>query len=73
MSQYPDSPNASICEETWKLLRFQRHDFLNHLQVIHSYIRLNRLEEAVAYIEKISYDDNWIANVINDYNKREEV
>jgi sensor histidine kinase regulating citrate/malate metabolism len=72
MSQDPDCHNAADCEAALKLLRFQRHDFLNHLQVIHSYIRLERPDEAVNYIEKISHDDHWIANVINDYNKREE-
>ena len=34
-------------------LRTQRHDFLNHLQVVYSLIEMEEYEEANAYIEKI--------------------
>ncbi|MCL2365995.1 MAG: Spo0B domain-containing protein [Oscillospiraceae bacterium] len=36
-------------------MRAQRHDFLNHLQVVHSLIELNEHTEANAYIDKV-YD-----------------
>jgi len=36
-------------------MRAQRHDFLNHLQVVHSLIELNEHEEANSYIDKV-YD-----------------
>lgn len=38
-----------------KTLRAQRHDFLNHLQVVHSLIETGDFAEAKAYIEK-EYD-----------------
>lgn len=34
-------------------LRGQRHDFLNHLQIVHSLIEMNDYEEASEYMEKI--------------------
>ena len=36
-----------------KTLRAQRHDFMNHLQVVHSLIELKQYEEAGDYIEKV--------------------
>jgi sensor histidine kinase regulating citrate/malate metabolism len=36
-------------------LRAQRHDFMNHLQVVHSLMELGKYNEANAYIEKV-YD-----------------
>jgi len=36
-------------------MRAQRHDFLNHLQVVHSLIELGEHDEANAYIDKV-YD-----------------
>ncbi|MFA5524566.1 MAG: ATP-binding protein [Tissierellales bacterium] len=38
------------------LLRAQRHDFLNHLQVVYSLIELNEFDEASNYIETV-YED----------------
>ena len=37
-------------------MRVQRHDFLNHLQVVYSLIEMNEPGEAIAYMDKI-YDD----------------
>lgn len=37
-------------------MRAQRHDFLNHLQVVYSLIEMNEPGEAIAYMDKI-YDD----------------
>ncbi|SHG88491.1 Spo0B domain-containing protein [Tepidibacter thalassicus] len=38
-----------------KLLREQRHDFLNEIQIIFGYIKLNKIDKAVEYINKVSY------------------
>lgn len=35
-------------------IRFQRHDFINHLQVISGYVQLNMLNEVREYIGKIT-------------------
>ena len=37
-----------------RLLRLQRHDFINHLQVIHALVQLGRSEKAIQYIEETS-------------------
>ncbi len=53
-----DSLKASY-DETLLLndkLREQRHDFLNHIQVVHSLIEMKDFEEASQYMEKV-YDD----------------
>ncbi|HPJ20901.1 MAG TPA: Spo0B domain-containing protein [Clostridia bacterium] len=53
-----DSLKASY-DETLLLndkLREQRHDFLNHIQVVHSLIEMKHFDEASQYMEKV-YDD----------------
>ncbi|SHJ51824.1 Spo0B domain-containing protein [Tepidibacter formicigenes] len=37
-----------------ELLREQRHDFLNEIQIIFGYIKLNKIDKAVEYINKVS-------------------
>lgn len=39
--------------ETTRLLRLQRHDFLNHIQVIHALIQLGKNEKALQYIDDV--------------------
>lgn len=39
-----------------RALRVQRHDFLNHLQVVYSLMEMQEYEEANAYIEKVYGD-----------------
>jgi hypothetical protein len=34
-------------------LRIQQHDFMNHMQVIHGYLQLNKPQRAMEYIEDI--------------------
>jgi len=36
-----------------QFLRLQQHDFMNHIQVIHGYLQLNKAHKAVEYIEDI--------------------
>ncbi|MGL4772876.1 MAG: sensor histidine kinase, partial [Clostridium sp.] len=43
-------------EELNKTLRTQRHDYLNHIQVIYSLIELEEFEEARKYIEPVYKD-----------------
>ncbi|MDF2636453.1 MAG: signal transduction histidine kinase regulating citrate/malate metabolism, partial [Pelosinus sp.] len=42
-----------VCEEIVTLLRKQRHDFVNHLQVIHAMLQMGRREKALLYIEEL--------------------
>lgn len=59
---------VTSCTDVIKLLRIQRHDFLNHLQVIHAMIQLGRGEKALQYIEKLAHDPEMISNVLAAYN-----
>ncbi len=34
----------------------QRHDFMNHMQVIHALLQLGRVEKALTYIEDLAKD-----------------
>lgn len=43
-----DSARALI-----QFLRIQQHDFMNHIQVIHGYLQLNKARKAMEYIEDI--------------------
>lgn len=45
---------AELREEILLLLRVQRHDFINHLQVIHTMIQLGKNSKALDYIEDLS-------------------
>ncbi len=41
-------------EKLLEVIQVQRHDFLNHLQVISGFLQLNRFEQAQVYIKEIS-------------------
>ncbi|MBN2853485.1 MAG: Spo0B domain-containing protein [Clostridia bacterium] len=45
-------------------LRAQRHDFLNHLQVIHGLLELNQFEDACKYMEKTYEEIQSVTNVL---------
>ncbi|WP_425060636.1 hypothetical protein SCACP_13720 [Sporomusa carbonis] len=63
----PECPQVMSCNAVIKLLRIQRHDFLNHLQVIHAMIQLGRDEKALQYIEKLAHDPELVSNVLATY------
>jgi len=45
-------------ENTLKILRSHRHDFLNHMQVIIGYLQLNRTQNAIDYILNLNTELN---------------
>ncbi|WP_425448465.1 sensor histidine kinase [Dethiothermospora halolimnae] len=45
-------------------LRGQRHDFLNHLQVVHSLIEMEEYEDTRKYIEDVYEDINRVSRVL---------
>lgn len=51
-------PNQEVCQETIKILRRQRHDFINHIQVAHAYLQLGKIEKALVYLEELANDTN---------------
>lgn len=61
---------VATCADMIKLLRIQRHDFLNHLQVIHAMIQLGRGEKALQYIEKLAHDPDMISDLLAAYQNK---
>lgn len=51
-----ETANKEICEVLLKGLKIQRHDFINHIQVIHALLQLGRVEKALKYIEDLAKD-----------------
>ena len=49
-------------------LRAQRHDFLNHLQVVYSLMEMEEYQEANAYIEKVYGDIARVSRVLKTRN-----
>jgi signal transduction histidine kinase len=45
-------------------IRAQRHDFLNHVQILDSYLKMNKLEEARAYMADIMEETKEINEII---------
>ena len=45
-----------ISDESKTLIKLQRHDFLNHIQVIQGFLQLGKPDKALNYIEKIIED-----------------
>ncbi|WP_202708224.1 sensor histidine kinase [Sporosalibacterium faouarense] len=51
-----------------KRLRGQRHDFLNHLQVVHGLIEMDEYNEAREYIQEIYKDINKVSRILKTSN-----
>ncbi|MDD4601458.1 hypothetical protein SDC9_09018 [bioreactor metagenome] len=61
-----------VCEELVRLLRVQRHDFINHLQVIHAMLQLGRAEKALTYIEELAKDGGLVDDQIMRHTRQRE-
>lgn len=44
--------NETVCEAAVALLRRQRHDYLNDIQVVQAYLQMGKADKALAYLEK---------------------
>jgi sensor histidine kinase regulating citrate/malate metabolism len=62
--------NYEVHAESVELLRIQRHDFINHLQVIHALLQLGRTEKALTYIEELAKDANLISETVKVYEEQ---
>lgn len=60
----------AICEELERLLRAQRHDFINHIQVVHALLQLGRTEKALAYLEDLAKDPGLLAGPLQMHRQR---
>ncbi len=56
-----------MCEELERLLRAQRHDFINHLQVVHALLQLGRTEKAMAYLEDLAKNPSLVAGPLQTH------
>ena len=69
LSQVDDMDETiSTMESFNNTLRSQRHDFLNHLQVVYSLIEMEEYQEANAYIEKVYGAITSVSRVIRTAN-----
>ena len=50
-------------EDYVNLLRKQRHDFMNDLQVIYGYLQMKRPQEALGYIDRLSKENEIISEI----------
>ncbi|MCF8010300.1 MAG: Spo0B domain-containing protein [Clostridiales bacterium] len=57
--------NHDLCEKNLRLLRCQRHDFMNHLQVILGYLQVKRTIKAIDYIKNINTNFEEIRTINN--------
>jgi two-component system, LytTR family, sensor histidine kinase AgrC len=55
-------------EELNRKLRSQRHDFLNHLQVVYSLMEMKEFDDASGYIEKVYGDIQSVSRVMRTGN-----
>lgn len=53
-----------VCDELIRLLRVQRHDFINHLQVIHAMLEMGKNEQAMRYIKELAENKSLITEAL---------
>ena len=56
-----------VCPELIRLLRVQRHDFINHVQVKHAFLQLGKTDRAMKYIEELCTDPERLTTALNDH------
>ncbi|MDT8902245.1 Spo0B domain-containing protein [Anaeroselena agilis] len=56
-----------VCEELVRALRAQRHDFINHIQVVHALLQLGRTEKALAYLDDLAKDPEFLAGPLRQH------
>lgn len=64
--------NHEVSTESVELLRIQRHDFINHLQVVHALLQLGRTEKALTYIEDLAKDSGLISDTLKIYEEQRD-
>jgi sensor histidine kinase regulating citrate/malate metabolism len=56
--------------EIERLLRLQRHDFINHIQVIQALLQLGKTDRALGYIDDMVKSPEMTGNLIEIYLQR---
>jgi sensor histidine kinase regulating citrate/malate metabolism len=62
-----ENTNLEVCTELIRLLRLQRHDFVNHIQVVHGMLQLGKTEQAMQYIEDLAKDPALVSHTLQEY------
>ncbi len=57
---------AEILDAVTLALRRQRHDFLNHLQVIYALVQLGKTQRALDYIDELAKDPRLIGDATKE-------
>lgn len=57
---------AEIMEAVTLALRRQRHDFINHLQVIYALAQLGKTQRVLDYIDELAKDPGLISNALEE-------
>ncbi len=61
-----------VCDEVVRLLRIQRHDFINHLQVLHALLQMGKIDRAMNYMEDLAKDTNAVPELLLQHNFRSD-
>ena len=48
-----------------ELLRKERHEFMNNLQIIYGYLQINKNDKALEYIKKVSKNNSILSELYN--------
>ncbi len=59
--------NEQVCDELMRLLRVQRHDFINHIQVIHTMLQMGKIDRTLTYIENLAKDPALITDPLRSH------
>lgn len=62
---------GEVCQELERLLRAQRHEFINHTQVIHAMLQLGRVEKALRYIEDLARDPGLVEEPLSMHTEQQ--
>lgn len=58
------STPVTICPAIIRMLRAQRHDFVNHIQVAHALLQLGKVDRAKDYLEGVAKNTNMVAETL---------
>lgn len=58
-----DKQSNQLLREVVDLFREQRHDFLNHFQVVLGYLQLNKADRAVAYMKQVNSEMQELSSI----------
>ena len=58
---------GEVCPELIRILRLQRHEFINHIQVVHALLQLGKTEKAKQYLEDLAKSPNLLTDTLSDH------